>query len=225
MKFLQIAEVLYGMLITDAMDKVKITTEEETYEVLTCSLQELVYTNNKLPIFWQRPLENLWFAFLEEEELYIKYNSCREQPGESIGEKLEKIIRFIEEKQPSKVTVDLRNNLGGDSTLLKPLIEYLKADENLNNRDRLKVIIGRETFSSALLNAYEFKNLTNAKIVGEPSGGKPNCYGEILKIKLPNSCFEVTYSTRYYKLIEDDSVMALYPEETILNSIDCCRKL
>lgn len=225
MKFLQIAEVLYGMLITDAMDKVKITTEEETYEVLTCSRQELVYTNNKLPIFWQRPLENLWFAFLEEEELYIKYNSCREQPGESIGEKLEKIIRFIEEKQPSKVTVDLRNNLGGDSTLLKPLIEYLKADENLNNRDRLKVIIGRETFSSALLNAYEFKNLTNAKIVGEPSGGKPNCYGEILKIKLPNSCFEVTYSTRYYKLIEDDSVMALYPEETILNSIDCCRKL
>ena len=129
----------------------------------------------------------------------------------------------MDENKPSKVTVDLRNNLGGDSTLIRPLIDYLKNHEELNNSQRLKVVIGRETFSSALLNAYEFKNLTNAKIVGEPSGGKPNCYGEILKIKLPNSGFEITYSTRYYKLIEDDLVMALYPDEIILDSIDCCR--
>lgn len=225
MKYLQIADVLYGLLIVDSMDKVKITTEEESYEVLTCSIQELIYTNDKLPIFWKRPLENLWFTELEEGELYIKYNSCREQAGEMIAEKLERIISYIDENKPNKVTVDLRNNLGGDSTLLKPLIDYLKNHEELNNRERLKVIIGRETFSSALLNAYEFKNLTRAKIVGEPSGGKPNCYGEILKIKLPNSRFEVTYSTRFYKLIEDDSVMALYPDETILESIDCCRSI
>lgn len=225
MKYLQIAEILYGLLIVDSMDKVKITTKEGSHEVLTCLIQELIYTNDKLPVFWQRPSENLWFKDLEDGELYIKYNSCREQAGELIAEKVERIISFMDENKPSKVTVDLRNNLGGDSTLLKPLIDYIKNHEELNNSQRLKVVIGRETFSSALLNAYEFKNLTNAKIVGEPSGGKPNCYGEILKIKLPNSRFEVTYSTRYYKLIEDDSVMALYPDETIIDSIDCCKEL
>lgn len=223
MKYLQIAEVLYGLLIVDSIDKVKITTEDGSYEVVTCFLQELIYTNENLPIFWRRPAENLWFTELKDGELYIKYNSCREQDGELIAEKLARIISFMDENKPSKVTVDLRNNLGGDSTLIKPLIDYLKNHEELNNSQRLKVVIGRETFSSALLNAYEFKNLTNAKIVGEPSGGKPNCYGEILKIKLPNSGFEITYSTRYYKLIEDDSVMALYPDEIILDSIDCCR--
>lgn len=213
MKYLQIAEVLYGLLIVDSMDKIKITLEEECHEVLTCGPQELNYINDKLPVFWQRPEENLWFTTLEKDELYIKYNSCREQVGKSIEGKINKIISFIEEMEPSKVTVDLRNNLGGNSTLITPLIDYLKDHEQLNNSDRLKVIIGRETFSSALLNAYDFKRLTRAEILGEPSGGKPNCYGEILKITLPNSKFEVTYSTRFYKLIEDDSVMALYPDE------------
>ena len=89
-----------------------------------------------------------------------------------------------------------------------------------NKKENLKVIIGRETFSSALLNAYTFKNSTNAKIIGEPSGGKPNCYGEILRITLPNSKLVITYSTRFYKLIEDDLVMALYPEEIFLESIE-----
>ncbi|MGL4875791.1 MAG: peptidase S41, partial [Clostridium sp.] len=70
------------------------------------------------------------------------------------------------------------------------------------------------------LNAYEFKFFTNAEILGEPSGGKPNCYGEILKFTLPNSKFTISYSTKYYKLIEDDNILALYPDKNIYESIN-----
>ncbi len=171
-------------------------------------------------MYARNDFSNLWFEVLESGELYIKYNSCREQGEESIGKKIESIICLIEKENIEKVTVDLRNNLGGDSTLFTPLIDYLKNSEKINKKENLKVIIGRETFSSALLNAYTFKNSTNAKIIGEPSGGKPNCYGEILRITLPNSKLVITYSTRFYKLIEDDSVMALYPEEVLLESIE-----
>lgn len=220
MKYLQISEVLYGLFIVDNMDKIKITLEDGDHEVLTCSIENLVYTNERLPIYAKHDSENIWFQILESGELYIKYNSCREYREDIIEKKIEDIIALIEDKNIQKVTVDIRNNLGGDSTLLTPLINYLQNSEKINNKENLKVVIGRETFSSALLNAYSFKKYTNAKIIGEPSGGKPNCYGEILRITLPNSKFVVTYSTRFYKLIEDDSVMALYPDEIILESIE-----
>lgn len=192
MKYMQIAEVLYGLLIIDTMKKVKITLDEGEYEVLTCSFEDLVYTNKRLPMYAKNDSENLWFQILGSGELYIKYNSCRENGEESIGKKIENIICLIEKENIEKI----------------------------NKKENLKVIIGRETFSSALLNAYTFKNSTNAKIIGEPSGGKPNCYGEILRLTLPNSKFLITYSTRFYKLIEDDLVMALYPEEVVLESIE-----
>lgn len=220
MKYLQIAEVLYGLMIADDIDKIKLELQDGIYEVLTCSIEDLIFTNERFPIYAKKAIENLWFEILSDGELYIKYNSCREYGQETISEKSEKIIALIEEKNIQKVTVDLRNNLGGDSSLFEPLINYLMENAKINTKENLKVIIGRETFSSGLLNAYIFKNQTNAKIVGEPSGGKPNCYGEILRIVLPNSKFVVTYSTKFYKVIEDDSVMALYPDETVLESIE-----
>lgn len=220
MKYLQIVEVLYGLLIVDDMNKIKITLEDGEYEIIPVSIENLVYTNDKLPLYARKSSENLWFTYLENEELYIKYNSCRENGNESVHNKIEKIIKFIEKNRMKKVTIDLRNNLGGDSTLFEPFIDYIKGNDDLNKKENLKIIIGRETFSSALLNAYDFKNNTNAKIIGEPSGGKPNCYGEVLKFSLPNSKLLVTYSTKFYKLIEDDLIDSLYPDEFVLEAIE-----
>ncbi|WP_288221242.1 S41 family peptidase [uncultured Clostridium sp.] len=220
MKYLQVVEVLYGLLIVDDSNKIKITLEDGEHEIIPVSIENLVYTNDKLPLYARKLSENLWFTYLDNEELYIKYNSCRESGNESIHNKIEEIIKFIENNSVEKLTVDLRNNLGGDSTLFEPFINYVKKNNNLNKKENLKVIIGRETFSSALLNAYDFKNNTNAKIVGEPSGGKPNCYGEILKLTLPNSKLLVTYSTKFYKLIEDDLIDSLYPDELIFETIE-----
>lgn len=220
MKYLQIVEVLYGLLIIDDMSKIKITLDNGEYEISPVSIDKLIYTNDNMPLYARKSSENLWFKYLDNEEIYIKYNSCRENGNESIQSKIEKIILFIENNNIKKVTVDLRNNLGGNSSLFEPFIDYIKNNKEINNKENLKVIIGRETFSSALLNAYDFKNNTNAKIIGEPSGGKPNCYGEILRITLPNSKLLVTYSTRFYNLIDDDRVDALYPDEIVLETIE-----
>jgi C-terminal processing protease CtpA/Prc len=108
--------------------------------------------------------------------------------------------------------IDLRNNLGGNSTLLEPFIAKLEKCEKINKVGALYVIIGRDTFSSALLNAYAIKNKTRAVLVGEPSGGKPNCYGEVESFKLDNSKVKICYSSKYYKLIKSDSVLSLFPD-------------
>lgn len=221
-KYMQVAEVLYGLLIIDDMDSIKIVLEGEEFELETISPSEIDYINeDKLPLYARQSMNNFWYHYIEENnEIYIKYNSCRESGSLMLSEKIQEAILFIEENYIVNVTIDLRNNLGGDSTLLRDLIDYIKGNNKINKKENLRVIIGRETFSSALLNAYEFKNETNAKIIGEPSGGKPNCYGEILKITLPNSKLNISYSTKFYKLIEDDKVMALYVDELIYEKIE-----
>lgn len=216
MKYLQIAEVLYGLLIIDQIDTIKLVFEDYKKEIKTCSSDELCFINTKLPKYAIKSNENLWFELLDNNKLYIKYNSCKESENENLDSKLKNIINLIEEENLNDITIDFRNNLGGNSTLFDPFIEYLKN----KNIDNLKVIIGRETFSSALLNVYNLKHNTNAKIIGEPSGGKPNCYGEVLRFTLPNSKFLITYSTKFYKLIDDDSILSLYPDEVILESIN-----
>lgn len=225
-KYLQAADVLYGLLICDDKNKIKITVENETIEIKTLMANELSYIENiNVPIYAENPNENYWFKYINQDELlYIKYNSCREN-AIPLKDKISKTINFIEKNNIVKVTIDLRNNLGGDSLLLGPLVEYLKNNKEISEKGNLSVIIGRETFSSGLLNAYELKNQCNAILLGEPTGGKPNCYGEILRFNLPNSKFNVSYSTRYYKLIEDDSVDALYPDEIVEETIDDFRNL
>jgi len=80
----------------------------------------------------------------------------------------------------------------------------LAKQKNINKKGKLFVIIGRKTFSSAVLNTLDFKKHTNAIIVGEETSGKPNHYGEIKSFELPNSKLKVYYSTKYFKHYEKD---------------------
>jgi C-terminal processing protease CtpA/Prc len=84
----------------------------------------------------------------------------------------------------------------------------------LNQKGKLFVITGRQTFSSALIDAIQFKQYTNCLLIGEPTGGKPNSYGEVLSFTLPNSGVVVQYSTKYFQMMDDDS-LALYPDNDI----------
>lgn len=225
-KYLQASDILYGLLISDDIDEIVVTIsdgdEKKDIKVGTLKGNDINYVKNKnIPLYLKKSDENYWFEFIEDEnELYIKYNSCREYGEEILRDKIEKTIEFIEQNKINKLTIDLRNNLGGNSTLIQPLIDFIKNHDGINRKDNLKVIIGRETFSSGLLNAYQFKFETNAVLLGEPSGGKPNCYGEVLRFTLPNSGFQVSYSTEYYRLIEDDSIMTLCPDELIEETIN-----
>ena len=76
------------------------------------------------------------------------------------------------------------------------------------------MIVGRRTFSAALANAIDFRKDTNAILVGEPIGERPNSYSENDEMTLPNSRLVVSYSTRYYKFVDED-VPAVLPDVRI----------
>jgi C-terminal processing protease CtpA/Prc len=145
-----------------------------------------------------------WFETLIEHDLiYIQYNSCQEINSlsfeaftDQIAEEINTINAF------KKVVIDMRHNGGGNSSIMKPLINKLK-DYVVNNRftkENIYLIIGRKTFSSALLNSIEIKEELDNVVIGEPTGGKPNHYGEVRTFNLPNSNMKVYYSTKYFDL-------------------------
>src|SRR5262252_11158380 len=87
--------------------------------------------------------------------------------------------------------------------------------ERLNQRGRLFVLIGTDTFSAAMSNAAQFRTTTNATLVGQPIGERPNSYQEPRQFKLPNSHLVVRYSTRYYKFIEGNNNVVAPDKEII----------
>lgn len=61
------------------------------------------------------------------------------------------------------------------------------------------------------MNAIELQANTPVKLIGEPTGQKPNGFGEVREFLLPNSKMRINYATRFWKLLESDPE-ALMPD-------------
>ena len=143
----------------------------------------------------------------EERSLYAQYNVvARANPaGERVGEFGAEIVRLFEEHELERVVVDMRLNGGGDNTTFGPLIESLKENERLNSRGRLYGLIGRHTFSAAGNFASAFDNDLNSILVGEPTGGGPNQYGDARSVTLPHHPeLIVRISTRWHEFAHSE---------------------
>ncbi|MDD8015696.1 MAG: S41 family peptidase [Acidobacteriota bacterium] len=156
--------------------------------------------------------QDYWFEILGgSATLYFQYNSCRETPGRPFAAFVGGMFAVAEEAGANRVVVDLRLNGGGKSEVFRPFIDALKSRPAFNRRGNVFVLIGRRTFSSALMNAVDLKKETAAILAGEPTGGKPNHFGEIQRFRLPGSGLFVSYSTKYFKQVDGDPA-SLEPE-------------
>lgn len=137
---------------------------------------------------------------VDEDCLFIQYNSCQEAPDMSMQAFADAVRAAMEGMNCRRLIFDLRYNTGGDSSVLKPLIEALAEYREENQLDGY-VLIGADTFSSAILNAVELQEALDAVLVGEPTGGSVNGYGEILSFSLNNMPLDVYYSTKYFEMV------------------------
>lgn len=160
-----------------------------------------------------KPIQNmyrhLWYP--DTGVLLLEYNFCAERDDLPFSEFSKDFLDTIAANPVKRVVIDLRLNAGGDSSILDPLINKLAAMPDVNQPGNLYVLIGRATFSSAVLNAMSLRNKTDAILIGEPSGGKPNHYGEVKSFTLPNSGLVVQYSTNYFTTTEGDPD-SIYPD-------------
>ncbi|MBC8059713.1 MAG: peptidase S41 [Clostridiaceae bacterium] len=236
-KYFPAIELLYGLSLAHSIDNIELTLEDVNENSRRVTINSLPFKilkdsniNNttslfeeqtNLPLYRKNPEKYYWFQYLSESKtVYFKYNACRDMKEKDLLTFGRELICFIEENEVTKLIIDLRNNFGGNSQLLEDFIKSIKHCEKINIKGSLYVITGRDTFSSSLLNLYSLKAKTKAIFIGEPTGGKPNCYGEVENFKLKNSGITICYSTRYYKIIKNDRLLSFLPDVNIEISVE-----
>ena len=149
-----------------------------------------------LPLSMKDTETYYWFEYLESEKtVYVQYNRIEPTDEENPGEFVSRLEEFIESNQVETLILDIRLNRGGDNSLNRPLLHYLIRNTEINQTGRLFVLVGRSTFSAAMMLSVDIERHTNAIFVGEPTGSKPNHYGDSRKVQLPNSGITVRLSS------------------------------
>lgn len=121
--------------------------------------------------------------YIQDKTLVFKYKNCHPYYIPIIDSLLITLGREIENQNITKFALDLRGNGGGASSIIKPLIEYLK-----NTNFELITIVDKGVFSSGRF-ACVAMQMIGSKIVGEQIGTPINCFGNVLRPPaLTNTC-------------------------------------
>lgn len=164
------------------------------------------------PRYLQKQNLAFWNDWLPDSRtIYFKYNRCDDARG--FARLVAGTQGFVQQNQVDRFVLDLRDNGGGNSAIFQPLLEWLQTSD-FNQPGRLYVILGRRTFSSAVLNAMALRD-TKARFFGEPTGGRPNHFGEIRSFDLPASGLKVHYSTKFFRTMPDSDPPSLEPDVAI----------
>lgn len=221
-----VPEIAQAVGLIPAPDKVTITVRDVAGQERAVDLEPLAAgertagrpaTDAELPLYRRKNAHRNWFQVLPEHKaLYFRYDTCGDEPDQSVSKLTQAALKAIDDEGLERVVVDLRNNGGGNSGLLVPFIGGLKARPTV----AVRALIGRYTFSSAHMNAMGLKNSVGAVLLGEPTGQKPNAYGEVKSFTLPKSGITVRYSTKFWKTEEGDRP-SLEPDQLVkLSSAD-----
>jgi C-terminal processing protease CtpA/Prc len=140
--------------------------------------------------------------------------------SEGEGAFAREVFSFADSNAIRRVVVDLRSNSGGNSEIIKPLLDGLKVRPSLWAKGHLYVLIGDATFSSGVSAVLDLREEFHAILAGESTGGKPNSYGEIKSLALPNSKLTIYYSTKYFQAMRDADPPSVEPDLIVPLSID-----
>ncbi|HEY5800942.1 MAG TPA: hypothetical protein VIT92_12025 [Burkholderiaceae bacterium] len=152
------------------------------------------------------------YAYLPEHKLlYIQLNQIGDEKKETMKAFAERMGQFIASHAVEKVALDLRLNRGGNGYLNQPVVVMLIKALQIDRPGHLFLLIGRSTYSAAQFLTNDLEKYTHTIFIGEPSGGKPNSYGDSRKITLPNSGLTVRVSTLWWQGDERDLRAATMP--------------
>jgi C-terminal processing protease CtpA/Prc len=151
------------------------------------------------PVYLDMPQRDHWFRYLADSgTLYVRYLRCQDATG--FAAFVQELASTARSAPANRVVLDLRGNGGGSTAVVQPFVDWVRSSP-LNVRGRFFVIVDRGTFSSGMDAAIQLAGPTRATLVGEPTGGKPNSYGEVKTFQLGNSGLVVQYATEYFSLV------------------------
>jgi len=208
---LAIPEVLHSLGLIRDMERAALTIAQRNGEQVTIELRPgapdgpgkwidaAEDTDARMPLWLHAPENKFWFAHLRDTNtLYVQYNAVRDKPEETIADFFDKVFTFADARQVDRFVLDIRRNGGGNGYLNQPIIHGLIKRDRINQPGKLFTIIGRATYSAAMMLTDDLEKHTRTLFVGEPTGASPNMYGDAEKIVLPNSELEIWASALHW---------------------------
>jgi uncharacterized protein (TIGR03437 family) len=170
---------------------------------------------------------NYWYFYNPDLRLlYFRYAACNNDPKNPFPSFAARLLQTLDSNPVDTLVFDFRDNTGGDANLIAPLITGLeqRAPELLaNTAFRAYEFINKGTFSSGMDDAMMLKSqaLQAAAqtpgspqwltVAGEPTGGKPAHYSNVVGFTLPASQLAGQYSTQF------TAALAGIPDTTSFN--------
>jgi len=209
--YLTIAELLFNLNLIDSTNEATCSFRNNNNELIHLKLNTItndIWENSNLSNVTLTVPEitkpnsgnrNLWFTSISDTKtVYINFESY--PTFEEIQVFGEQLVNYIQENQMKNIIIDMRKNGGGDLYVGTVLAYALNLADSIDWKNGVFVLTSNKTFSAATSNAALFKQLLNAKIVGQPTGSNPNGYQDMDSFILPNSKLVITYSKRLFRL-------------------------
>lgn len=148
--------------------------------------------------------ENYKMEVINNDIIRIVYNMCS-QPKKMLD-----LMENLKKYNISKYIIDLRYNCGGNSGIIKPLIEFLKGK-------KVVVLVNENVFSSGKMAYIDLKNI-GAYAIGTDIATSINCFGNNLRsmkvkyynLKLKASCNYYCYDKNFECIDFDKTTFEKY---------------
>jgi hypothetical protein len=165
-----------------------------------------------VPLPFQHPEDSLWFTYLADSKtVYVVFRSYQNLEAQSA-----RLWEYVGRHPVRRLIIDMRWNQGGNFTKGREYLIYkLIFMPALNRAGNLFVIAGRGTFSAGMTNVTDFRRETEAILVGEPTGARPNGYQENHLFTLPLSKLRGSCSMLKYRFQPDAETDAVFPDQRI----------
>ncbi len=188
----------------------------ELSQIATFTRQHLLRWS--APLYYTRPSSQFyWYEYLPQQRaVYFCYARCAEMAELPFATFSRELLNFLNSHSDvEKLIIELRGNPGGSSAIFDPFIESLRANSRFNQSGRLFVLIDNSVYSGGVWAASGLQLRTNAILIGEPTGGRPNMYGNVQPFTLPHSGLTVNHVTRYFRIRPNDDPIAVFPNLTV----------
>lgn len=161
------------------------------------------FLGNDLPLYLKNVKRNYWFEHLNDDNiLFAQINVIEDQDNgktESFISFTENLFNYFDthSTEIDKLVIDLRNNPGGNGRMAVPFIKEIIKRDRIDTRGRLFILIGKETYSAAVVMATELLQYTEAIFVGDPPGCPSNLFSNSKPAgNLPNTGCPFNVATR-----------------------------